>query len=132
MWKERVNGMGETFGEGAAECAKSIRNDAEKAIKDVRSKGFASFFSFDHMYFPIISRYVFILACIAIAVYTLVLAVLGLVGMFGGDVLGGIAILVLAPVSGALLLLASRLWFEVMTIQFIINRNLESIRDKIR
>ena len=119
--------MDESSGESAAEA---LKEDAKKTLDDIKGRGIMGFFSFEHMYFPIIARYFFILICVLIIIGTSLSAVLGLVAMFGGAIGSGIGAIVGSVIFGAVGLLGVRIWFEMLLLGFTINRNLESIRDK--
>ena len=119
-----------SVGEVAGDAAGKLRQDAEQAMGEIRSRGVMGFFSFDGFYFPVIARCLFIILFI-LAVIGIVLGVIGgLVSMVSLNFIGGFIAMIGSVVGGILGIIGLRIWFEMLMVAFKINENLEKVRDK--
>lgn len=112
------------------EAAEKLRQDAEQAYGTIRERGLMGFFSFDHFYFPVIARYVFIAFCILGAVGMLLGVLGGILAVVTGNILAGIGAMIGSVVGCAISLFAIRLWFELFLLGFKIYEGVKKMSDK--
>ena len=128
---EPANADNSSASDVAKEAANQMKEEAEKALGEIRGRGIMGFLSFDHLYFPIIARYIFIIVCI-VSVIGIVFGFLGgLIALFTGKISAGIGAMIGAVVFGFLGLIGTRIWFELIILGFKVNENLEKILAKI-
>jgi hypothetical protein len=113
----------------AKDAALKVKAEAEKAFVEIKGRGVGGFFSFDHMYFPIVARYLFIVLCV-LSVLGIVAGVLGgLVSIFTVGFFAGLSMMFGAVVFGIFGIIFMRLWFEMIMLGFSINENVRALRD---
>lgn len=107
------------------EEANEAVNDLKKDMQQFKQMNRGSFFKFDKLYFPIIARWLFIVAVILIALGTVVGFLGSLVGM---QLLGAI----FALIGGLISIVAVRIWFELILVVFNINDAVQELRENKR
>ena len=128
---ENKTESGET-GAAVKQAANQLKDEAQKAAAEIKGRGIMGFFSFEHLYFPVVARYVFIILCV-LSVIGMVFGVIGgLIAIISTGVGAGIGMMLAAVIGGVFGLIFLRLWFEMVVVGFSINDNLKAIRNNMK
>ncbi len=120
-----------SVGDAAKDAAGKLKQDAEQALGEIKSRGIMGFFSFERLYFPVVARYLFIILFALIVIGVILGVIGGLVGMVSVGIMWGLSSIIGSLIMGAIFIIGLRIWFEMFVVGFKINENLEKIRGKM-
>ncbi len=118
--------------DAARDAAKDLKDDAEKAIGEIRGRGMKGFFNFEFMYFPIIARYVFVVIVILVIIGMIFGVLANLAALVGTSIIGGIIGIVMTLIGGGLTILFTRISFEMILLGFKIYEEVREVNRKTR
>jgi hypothetical protein len=101
-------------------------------VDEVKGIDKSSFFKFDKLYFPMIARFLFLLAVAVIVFFGAVGVIANLVAMFTVGFFSGLIGMVASAVGAVVGIFVVRIWFELVLVVFNINDAVQEIKVNTR
>ncbi|REE96041.1 DUF4282 domain-containing protein [Thermomonospora umbrina] len=89
-------------------------------------------FSFDNFVAPKLIKFLFVVNLILISLFAIIYVIAGFAFMASGTdsgAVGGLIIIIIAPIAWFLGVMATRVWLELLIVMFKISEDIKDIRD---